>query len=279
MLYLVATPIGNLGDIALRALEVLRTVDLILCEDTRHSGHLLRHYEIQSRLTSYHKFNELEKEEWIVQELKMGKSIALISDAGTPLVADPGARLVKRCRKEGIPITALPGPCAALVALTLSGFSAEKFQFLGFLPKQPSELKKWAEELLEYSGTTICYESPHRIVKSLELFFALAPDRRFCLARELTKAFEEVLIGLPGELLFHFDEKDPRGEYVLLIEGNPVTLVPSNSFSEDLLCLQSHFSLSKQEAIRLVAQLRGVPKREVYQSCHKKDSHEEDLLL
>jgi len=265
MLYLVATPIGNLGDVTLRALETLRSVDRILCEDTRHSGHFLRHHGVSAPLSSYHKFNEAEKEEWIIQELREGKNIALISDAGTPLVADPGERLVRRCKEEGLSVTALPGPAACIVALTLSGFSAERFQFLGFLSKKPAQD---IEGLLDYSGTTIFYESPHRIVKSLTLFGELAPARRLCIARELTKTFEEILTGTSQELLTHFQQHPPRGEFVLLVEGAPLRIASDSTPQEDLLYLQSRFNITTQEAIRLIAQFRNLPKREVYQAIH-----------
>ena len=223
MLYLIATPIGHLGDITFRAVELLRSVDYILCEDTRHSHHLLAHYGIQKPLKSYHKFNETSREEDLIADLKNGLNIALISDAGTPGICDPGLQLVKRCREEGIAVTALPGACAAILALAPSGLSSERFQFVGFLPKKASELRASLQEILQYAGTTVCYESPHRIEETLQALDSLAGTRPLAIARELTKTFEEYLRGTASELLAHFKAHPPRGEIVLLIAGETET--------------------------------------------------------
>ena len=175
MLFLVATPIGNLADISFRAIEVLTSCDLILCEDTRHSIKLLNHYQIKKPLLSYHKFNEVASIDKIISKLKDSANIALISDAGTPLIADPGYKLVEKCIEEGIAITAIPGACSTIDALLLSGLNVERFQFAGFLPRQQKELKKLLQEFASYPGTTINYESPERILKTVETLKAYFP--------------------------------------------------------------------------------------------------------
>jgi 16S rRNA (cytidine1402-2'-O)-methyltransferase len=217
MLYLVATPIGNLGDITFRAVEILKSCDYILCEDTRHSLRLLQHYSIQKHMTSYHMFNEASREQRIIEDLQAGKIVALISDAGTPGIADPGMRLVKRCRAENLKVEAIPGPCAAIAAITCSGMSTERFQFWGFLPKTSGRLQTQLEEILTYPGTTICYETPHRLLKVLEVLNRIAPERKITVTRELTKKFEEVLSGTPSELLLAWKERAVKGEIILLI--------------------------------------------------------------
>jgi 16S rRNA (cytidine1402-2'-O)-methyltransferase len=217
MLYLISTPIGNLADITLRALDLLKTCDYILCEDTRHSIKLLSHYEIRKPLRSYHKFNEKSRSEEIIKDLKEGMTIALISDAGTPGISDPGEILVRRCHEENIPVTSAPGPCAAIMALTLSGFSTRPFQLIGFLPRKKGELTRTFQGLLEYEGTSICYESPHRLTKALELLASLGSERKVAVIREMTKHFEECRRGSAKELAEHFSKKPPKGEIVLLI--------------------------------------------------------------
>jgi 16S rRNA (cytidine1402-2'-O)-methyltransferase len=217
MLYLVATPIGNLGDITYRAVEILKSCDYILCEDTRHSLRLLQHYSIQKHMISYHMFNEASREKRIIEDIQAGKLIALISDAGTPGIADPGMRLVKKCREENIKVESIPGPCAAIAAVTCSGMSTERFQFWGFLPRTSGRLKTQLEEILTYSGTTICYETPHRLLKVLEVLKQIAPERKITVTRELTKKFEEVISGTPEELLLVWKDRAVKGEIVLLI--------------------------------------------------------------
>jgi 16S rRNA (cytidine1402-2'-O)-methyltransferase len=219
MLYLVATPIGNLGDITFRAVEILKSCDYILCEDTRHSLRLLQHYSIQKPLTSYHMFNEASREQKVVEDIQAGKNVALITDAGTPGIADPGMRLVKRCREENLRVEAIPGPCAAILAITCSGMSTERFQFVGFLPRTSGRLQRELEEILQYPGTTICYETPHRLLKVLELLKKIAPDQKIGVARELTKKFEEYRVGTPEELLQLWKNKSVKGEIVLIISS------------------------------------------------------------
>lgn len=267
MLYLVSTPIGNLSDLTLRAIEILNSCDYILCEDTRHSSGLLTHYGIHNPLKSYHKFNEVMRLEELIQDLHAGKNIALISDAGTPGIADPGFVIVKKCREENIPVTAVPGPCAAVTAITLSGLSSERFQFIGFLPKKESLIKNALAEILHYSGTSVCYESPHRIVCTLKIIHELSQNRRLVILRELTKLHEEYLTGTAQELIQHFEQKPPLGEIVLLFDGAPEETEEMTP-QEHVKQLQEDYSLSLQEAIKLTAQLRKVPKRTIYNLYH-----------
>lgn len=260
MLYLVATPIGNLGDFSFRAREVLSLADYILCEDTRHSHILLKAYDISKPLKSYHSFNEAKTEDQIVEDLKSGKTLALISDAGTPGICDPAERLIKRCIAEKLPYSAIPGPCSPILALTLSGFETLPFQFLGFLPKQASELKWKIAEALLYQGTTICFESPRRIESTLGLIEEMDKERKLAIARELTKLHEEILIGTAEEL----KKKPIQGEVVLLISPAKPKDFSSMTPQEHVAQLQADYGLSKQEAIKMVAHLRDIPKRDVY---------------
>lgn len=264
-LYLVATPIGHLGDFSLRAIETLKKSDYILCEDTRHSRILLDHYEIFTPLKSFHKFKEAQSEEAIIQDLKNGKTIALISDAGTPLIADPGESLVKKCQEENISLSVIPGACAIIAALVLSGFSPLPFQFIGFLPKKEQALKTTLMQALLYKGTTISYETPHRILSTLQILKNLSPKIELCIARELTKRYEECLRGTADELLLHFQHLTPKGEMVLLISG-PAEQTEEIGFKEWVAYLEETFSLKKTEAIKLAAELKGLPKKEVYKS-------------
>lgn len=271
MLYLVATPIGNLSDITLRALEALKECDYILCEDTRHSLTLLNHYEIRKPLKSYHQFNESSQVERILTDLQDGKKICLISDAGTPGISDPGEILVKACIAAQIPLTALPGPCAAINAISCSGLPTERFQFMGFLPRKEGELRKILYEILSYHGTSICYESPHRLLDVLKLLNEIDPLRQLVVGRELTKRFEEFRRGTASELLLHWEKEALKGELVLLFSPAPAdrsqnweTLTPK----EHVHWIETTYGLSTQEAIKIVADMRGVPKREIYKTIH-----------
>lgn len=261
MLFLVATPIGNLSDITFRAVETLKNVDYILCEDTRRSGILLKHYGIEKPLKSFHKFSEMRLEDLVIADLKQGKSIALISDAGTPGISDPGQKLVEHCRQQQLPVTSLPGPSAPIVALTLSGFKMDRFQFLGFLSKTASERKAALIGAIFYPGVSIFFESPQRIHKTLEEIAKLGPEHEVAVVREITKIHEECLKGKAKDLI----EKEIRGEVVLIIEGN-AKVEYKLSPVEHVHQLQEEFALSKQEAIKLAADLRGVSKKAVY-SC------------
>lgn len=263
MLYLVATPIGNLKDISLRALEVLKKCDYILAEDTRHSRILLDHYEITTPLKSYHQFNEKKREEELIVDLKKGLHIALISDAGTPAICDPGELLVKKCHVENIPVTSVPGPCAWVVALSLSSLSKEKVQFLGFLPQTEELLNRKLAEIVSFRGTSVFYEAPHRLFSTLQKIGQLDPQRILSLCKELTKTFEACLEGPCAALLEELEKKPPKGEWVVVVDGCG-EVDTSLSPLDHVKHLEKAFSLSKAEAIKLAAELRGVPKREIY---------------
>lgn len=272
MLYLVATPIGNLADFSQRAIEILKKSDYILCEDTRHSTYLLKHYQISAPLRSYHSFNERKELNGILDDLKNNKVIALISDAGTPVLCDPGHELVRHCREKGIEVTSIGGPCAALLALIGSGFPPLPFQFLGFLEKKASELKNQLMQMFSYEGTSIVYETPHRIEKTLAAIAAIDPSYPLCIARELTKIHEEFLFGNALFLMEHFTKSPPKGELVLLTPPNPSPLDWSHlSLKDHVLQIQETWDLSLNEAIKKVAEIRHLPKKIVYNSLHKED--------
>jgi len=221
-LYLVPTPIGNLGDITLRAIEVLNEVDLVLAEDTRKSGILLKHFQISKPVHSHHKFNEHRTIENLVQRLMGGTSIALITDAGTPGISDPGFLLVRACIKEGIPIESLPGPTAFVPALVNSGLPCEKFVFEGFLPQKKGRQKRLTELATE-TRTMVLYESPYRLVKTLsQMAEHFGPDRKGSVSRELTKFHEETLRGTLEELAQHYSQGTVKGEIVIVVEGSGV---------------------------------------------------------
>lgn len=273
MLYLVATPIGNLGDMSFRAVETLKNCHYILCEDTRHSLLLLKHYQIQKPLKSYHKFNEASVEKRLLQDLEAGLAIALISDAGTPGIADPGSRLVKSCVTRNIPLLSIPGPCAAITAITASGLSTDRFQFVGFLPRKKNELNQLLKELLVYPGTSITYESPQRILGTLKQVSEILPEWPLVIARELTKKFEELLRGTAQELVERLQTAPIKGEIVLLFSQAPVVQQWTNlSPEQHVELLMMDQKLSKQKAIKEVAKLRGVPKRDVYNLFHLQNS-------
>ncbi|MCE5293274.1 MAG: 16S rRNA (cytidine(1402)-2'-O)-methyltransferase [Chlamydiales bacterium] len=274
MLYLVATPIGNLEDISFRALETLKRVDYILAEDTRHSLKLLSHYEIQKSLHSLHQHNEQQKLDKVLQDLANGKEIALISDAGTPLISDPGFPLVKACREQSIPVTAIPGASSVLVALSLSGFEPTPFQFVGFLPRKLGELTARLEAILAYEGTTICYESPERLTDTLTALAECNPDCNVAIARELTKRFESVISGTSQHMLAQQKATPALGEIVVLIEGCKAS-GESSIFSKELLqALVADVAqeCSTKDAIVKVANQLNLPKRTVYNAIHQSSS-------
>jgi 16S rRNA (cytidine1402-2'-O)-methyltransferase len=219
MLYIVATPIGNLGDITLRALETLKDVDLVAAEDTRHSGILLKHYQIRKPLISYHEHNEAMRTEQLVERLAVGEKIALITDAGTPGLSDPGARLIRECIKRELDFTIVPGPSSIPTALVGSGFRAEKFFFGGFLPTKSGQRERELRAAAAREETSIYFESPYRLTKALKASIDILPDRQLCIARELTKKFEEFRHGTALELLAHYEARPPKGEIVLLISS------------------------------------------------------------
>jgi 16S rRNA (cytidine1402-2'-O)-methyltransferase len=217
MLYVVATPIGNLGDITLRALEILKDVDLVAAEDTRHSGILLKHYQIAKPLISFHEHNEAMRTAQLIERLAAGEKIALITDAGTPGVSDPGARLIRGCIKRELPFTILPGPSSIVTALVGSGFSTEKFFFGGFLPIKSGQRERELSATALRAETSIYFESPYRLIKTLKASIDILADRQICVARELTKKFEEFRRGTAAELLAHYEARPPKGEIVLVI--------------------------------------------------------------
>jgi 16S rRNA (cytidine1402-2'-O)-methyltransferase len=218
-LYLVATPIGNLEDITLRAVRTLRECDVIAAEDTRHTSQLLHHYEIKKPLISYFKFNEAKRSEEILERLKQGQKIALVTDAGTPGISDPGERVVRAVVDAGLRVEVVPGACAFVAALTGSGLASDEFHFVGFLPHKSGQRLKTLERLKSISGTLILYESPFRIEKLVNELASVFPERETILARELTKKFEEYLRGIPGELLEKLKRKPRKGEFVVLVSG------------------------------------------------------------
>ncbi|SCA63770.1 Ribosomal RNA small subunit methyltransferase I [Chlamydiales bacterium SCGC AG-110-P3] len=266
MLYLVATPIGNLSDITFRAVEILKTCDVILCEDTRHSRPLLSHYGIDRPLRSYHKFNERARCEGLIAEMHEGKTFALISDAGTPGISDPGEIIVAACIDANIPVSATPGPCAAIQALTVSGLPTTLFQFIGFPPRKEQALKDAIIRILEYPGTTICYESARRITSTIALIADYAPTRQCCVARELTKRYEEFIRGTASEVLETLKSRDAiKGEIILILKGGNTNDHWSGLDAMDhVAILEKDYDLSRKEAIKLAAELRGMPKRELY---------------
>jgi 16S rRNA (cytidine1402-2'-O)-methyltransferase len=219
MLYVVATPIGNLGDITLRALKLLEDADLIAAEDTRHSGILLKHYKIDKPFISYHEHNEAMRTAQLIERIAAGEKIALITDAGTPGLSDPGARLIRECIKRGLPYTIIPGPSSILTALVGSGFSMENFFFRGFLPVKSGRRERELRAAAEREETTIFFESPYRLTKTLKACIDIMQDRQLCVARELTKKFEEFWRGTADELLTHYTAHPPKGEIVLLISA------------------------------------------------------------
>jgi 16S rRNA (cytidine1402-2'-O)-methyltransferase len=219
VLYVVATPIGNLDDITLRALAVLRSVDLIAAEDTRHSGNLLRHFEIRKPLVSYHEHNEAMRTAELIERLAGGENVALITDAGMPALSDPGARLIRRCVERELPFTIVPGPSAITTALVGSGFASDQFCYRGFLPVKSGQRARELIAAAERADTTIFFESPYRLTKTLAACVELIPERRLCVARELTKKFEDFQRGTASELLAHYEARPPKGEITLLVEG------------------------------------------------------------
>lgn len=274
ILYLCPTPIGNLKDISERVLETLREADLIAAEDTRNSMKLMNAFDIHVPMTSYHEYNKTEKAYTLIDKLKEGTNIALISDAGTPGISDPGEVLVKMCHEEGIKVTSLPGPCACITALTLSGLSTRRFAFEGFLPSDKKERKEVLEDLKREYRTFIIYEAPHHLKNTLaELKDALGDTRKIAVCRELTKKFEEVLrFDLEGAALF-YEKNEPKGEFVLVIEG-----LDRNAEKEKIqknwqvISIEEHMKiyldagLDKKEAMKAVAKDRGVSKSEIYRS-------------
>lgn len=273
ILYLCATPIGNLGDMTPRVVETLRSVDLIAAEDTRNSLKLMTHFEIHTPMTSYHEYNKVEKAYTLIAKLQEGQNIALITDAGTPAISDPGEVLVRMCLEAGIRVTSLPGAAACITALTMSGLSTRRFCFEGFLPPDKKERTEILEDCREESRTMIFYEAPHHLKKTLQELAAVLGDRKITLCRELTKRFETVMPTTIFAATDYFETNDPRGEYVLVIEGKSYEEKKQEAQKNWLeMAVEEHVALyesqgfDRKEAMKKAAKDRGVSKRDIYQS-------------
>lgn len=271
-LYLCATPIGNLEDITLRVLRTLKEVDLIAAEDTRNSIRLLNHFEIKTPMTSYHEHNKIEKAYQLVDLMRQGKNIALITDAGTPGISDPGEELVRICYEEGIEVTSLPGAAACITALTMSGKKTRRFAFEAFLPREKKEREEILKEMAEETRTLIVYEAPHHLLKTLKELREVLGERKLTICRELTKKYEEKLLITLSEAVNYFEEKEPRGEFVLVIEGkNREEMKKQEREAWENVSLEEHMKIyeekgmTRKDAMKAVAKDRGISKREVYQ--------------
>ncbi len=276
-LYLCATPIGNLEDITYRVLRTLKEVDLIAAEDTRNSIRLLNHFEIKTPMTSYHEYNKIDKAYQLVAKMREGKNIALITDAGTPGISDPGEDIVRICYEEGIPVTSLPGAAACITALTMSGLPTRRFAFEAFLPKDKKEHQAVLEELKTETRTIIIYEAPHHLVRTLqELSDTLGGDRRLTICRELTKRHEEKMQTTFEDSMAYYEVNEPRGEYVLIIAGRSrEEMKKEEQAGWEALSLEEHMAhyesqgIDRKEAMKRVAKDRGVSKRDIYQALLK----------
>ncbi len=276
-LYLCATPIGNLEDITFRVLNTLKSVDLIAAEDTRNSIKLLNHFDIKVPMTSYHEYNKIDKAKVLVQKMQEGTNIALITDAGTPGISDPGEELVKQAYEAGITVTSLPGPAACITALTLSGLETRRFAFEAFLPTDKKERKQVLSEIERETRTVILYEAPHRLKKTLAELFQVLGDRKITLCKELTKKHENAFLTTISQAMTYYDENDPRGEYVLVIQGkSQQQVVEEEQKKWEEITIEEHMDIylskgmAKKEAMKAVAKDRGISKREVYQQCECK---------
>ena len=273
-LYLCATPIGNLEDMTFRVIRTLKEVDLIAAEDTRNSIKLLNHFEIKTPMTSYHEYNKIEKGHKLVEKLQEGMNIALITDAGTPGISDPGEELVKMCYEAGITVTSLPGAAACITALTLSGLSTRRFAFEAFLPTDKKEHQEVLKELQEETRTMILYEAPHRLLKTLkELEEVFGSDRRLTVCRELTKKHETAFQTTFAEAIAHYEETEPRGECVLVIEGKSREQIRQEEVTKwEEMSLEEHMDfyekqgIDRKEAMKRVAKDRKMAKRDVYKA-------------
>lgn len=272
-IYLVATPIGNLSDISMRAIETLKNVDIIACEDTRNTIRLLNHFEIKGHLTSYHEYNKIDKAYELCEKVKEGNNIAFVSDAGMPAISDPGYELVDIAYKEGLEVTVVPGASAVVSALAISGVSSRRFAFEGFLPADKNDKKEILTELSQESRTLILYEAPHRLLKTLKELFEYMGNRNIAIVREITKLHEEVLRGKLADIMADYESEKIaiRGEYVLVIEGKSLLEKREErqkSFEE--ISIREHYEkyiaegMDKKEAMKAVAKDRGIQKRDVY---------------
>ena len=275
-LYLCATPIGNLEDITLRVLRTLKEVDLIAAEDTRNSIKLLNHFEIKTKMTSYHEYNKVEKAVYLVEKMKQGMNVALITDAGTPGISDPGEELVRQCYDAGVPVTSLPGACACITALTMSGLSTRRFAFEAFLPYDKKERAEILESLKNETRTIIIYEAPHHLKKTLKECREYLGNRRMTVCKELTKKHEKKMRAFLDEVIAFYYENEPRGEYVLVFEGKSrQEIKEEEQESWAKLSIEEHMEvyeakgLDRKAAMKAVAKDRGISKREVYQALLK----------
>jgi 16S rRNA (cytidine1402-2'-O)-methyltransferase len=270
-LYIVPTPIGNLKDISFRVLEVLKEADRIACEDTRVTSKLLNRYEIKKPLINYREHNEMEASDFILEKIESGETIALVTDAGMPGISDPGETIVKKATQRGIEVIVLPGPSALVNALVASGLSTGRLTFVGFLDKAKKRKRDELEELKEREETLIFYEAPHRILDTLEAVREVFGDRQISLSREITKIYEEHLRGTVSEVLHTFDERNPKGEFVLVVSGKSKEEIKEEKEKGFIdLTIKEHLiqvineGNSKKDAVKLVAELRDIPKKEVY---------------
>lgn len=275
-LYLCATPIGNLEDITYRVVRTLNEVDLIGAEDTRNSIKLLNHFDIKTPMTSYHEFNKYDKAKQLVEMMKEGKNIAIITDAGTPGISDPGEEVVRQCFEAGIQVTSLPGPVACITALTMSGQKTRRFCFEAFLPKDKKEKVAVLEELKNETRTIIIYEAPHRLARTLKELRETLGNRQLTLCRELTKKYEEADKTTIDQAIEKYNEKEPRGEYVLVIEGkSQEEIQEENKQKWESMTIEEHMEYyisqgnDKKSAMKLVAKDRGVSKRDIYNQLIK----------
>ena len=278
MLYLCATPIGNLGDMTPRVIEALQAADLIAAEDTRNSIKLLNHFGIRTSMTSYHEYNKVEKADYLVGQMRQGKNVALISDAGTPAISDPGEELVRQAYEAGVNITSLPGACACITALTLSGMSTRRFAFEAFLPSDKKERKIILEALKTETRTIIIYEAPHHLKQTLDELYNSLGNRQVTICRELTKLHETIELFTLSAAIDYYNINSPKGEYVLVIKGTDLKeLELKNQENWQQIDILSHMEIylskgiSKKDAMKKVAADRGISKREVYQFLIEKD--------
>lgn len=272
-LYLCATPIGNLEDITYRVLRTLKEVDLIAAEDTRNSIKLLNHFDIHTPMTSYHEYNKIEKAEVLIRKMQEGTNIALITDAGTPGISDPGEDLVRMCYEAGIEVTSLPGPAACITALTLSGLPTRRFAFEAFLPSDKKERQTVLSELVNETRTIILYEAPHRLIKTLNELWEVLGNRKMTLCRELTKKHETAFASTIEDILKFYETQEPKGECVLVIEGRShAELLQEERSKWEEMTIEEHMEvylsqgMDKKEAMKAVAKDRGVSKRDIYQA-------------
>lgn len=272
-LFLCATPIGNLDDITLRVLDTLKTVDLIAAEDTRHSIKLLNHFQIKVPMTSYHEFNKIEKAKVLVDKMLQGTNIALITDAGTPGISDPGEEIVRQAYDAGIEVTSLPGPVACITALTMSGLPTRRFAFEAFLPTDKKERAMVRQELAEETRTIILYEAPHRLQKTLQELLETLGNRKITLCKELTKRHENTFRTSLEEAITYYDVNEPKGEYVIVIQGKShQEVIQEQQAQWNDISIEEHLQIylkkdmSKKEAMKAVAKDRGISRRDVYQA-------------